>query len=71
MSRLPIATGFSVVEWDCEKCHAENTADEFGACRCHWCESWVMVVPRSVATMISKPSVPVTGKFEQPKRKPQ
>lgn len=69
MSSLPVVNGFPVVEWDCEKCHAENTADDYGACRCHWCETWVMVVPRAVASMMSKQTLRVNAKFEQPKRR--
>lgn len=71
MNSLPVVTGFTVVEWDCQKCDAANTADEWGPARCHWCEEWFMLIPRGVAYVANQKRLKVNGKFEKPKRKPQ
>lgn len=68
MSSLPVVNGFPVVEWDCQFCDAENYADEYGPAKCHWCEAWVMIMPRAVGSLMTKRTLRVNADFEQPKR---
>lgn len=68
---LPVVTGFPVVEWDCQKCDAENYADDYGPCQCHWCEDWVVIVPRGIAYVADQKRLKVNGKFEKRNKKPE